>query len=264
MNENTDTGEVVNLSGVCVRRGGATILDGVDWRVGRGENWMLLGANGSGKTSLLSVLAGYLTPSAGVIRVCGRTYGNFPWQELRAMLGIVSSSVKRMVRAEFTALEIVGSGKGAIVNPWETAAPEDVARAKKLLADAGLEKLENRTWELLSQGERQRVLIMRAMMADPRLLILDEPCSGLDPVARKKFLGFVEDVAKDGGVPVVLVTHHVEEITPSFTHVLVLKHGRVLKSGKIADVMKPEILSEAFGERVGLEHDSSGRWRLVD
>ena len=263
MEEHIDSEEVVNLSDVSVRRGPSTILDGVNWRVARGENWILMGANGSGKTSLLSVLAGYLTPSAGEIRVCGKTYGNFPWQELRAMLGIVSSSVKRMVKPEFTALEIVASGKGAILNPWEEAAPEDSARAEKLLSEAGLSKLLEREWSFLSQGERQRVLILRAMMADPKLLILDEPCTGLDPVARRHFLEFVENVAKNGTAPVVLVTHHIEEITPSFTHALVLKSGRVLKCGKIGEIIDARILSEAFGEPVGLERDSAGRLRLV-
>jgi iron complex transport system ATP-binding protein len=264
MGNGINSDEIVDLCGVCVRRGPVTILSRIDWRVLRGENWILMGANGSGKTSLLSVLAGYLTPSEGVLRVCGKTYGDFPWQDLRAMLGIVSSSVKRMVKAEFTALEIVASGKGAILNPWEDAAPEDKNKAEKFLADAGLEKLAGRTWELLSQGERQRVLILRAMMAGPKLLILDEPCSGLDPVARRHFLEFVEAVAKSGGAPVVLVTHHVEEITPSFSHALVLKNGQILASGKINEVLSAKLLSEAFGEAVGLEREPTGRWKLID
>ena len=257
--------EVIGLSGVCVRRGEATILDHIDWRVMQGENWLLMGANGSGKTSLLSVLAGYLTPSEGEVRVCGKTYGEFPWQELRAMLGLVSSSVKRMIRPEFTALEIVASGKGAVVNPWETADPADILRAEKMLVSAGLEKLSSRTWELLSQGERQRILICRAMMADPKLLILDEPCSGLDPVARRHFLDFVQATATAaGGPPVVFVTHHVEEITPAFTHVLILKNGRALACGSIEEALREDYLSEAFGEPVRLSKSKSGRWRLED
>jgi iron complex transport system ATP-binding protein len=257
--------EVIALTGVCVRRGPATILDHIDWRVVQGENWLLMGANGSGKTSLLSVLAGYLTPSEGEVRVCGKTYGSFPWQELRAMLGIVSSSVKRMIKPEFTALEIVASGKGAVLNPWQEAEPQDAARAAELLARAGLEKLSSRGWELLSQGERQRVLICRAMMADPKLLILDEPCSGLDPVARRHFLDFVQNTATAaGGPPVVFVTHHVEEITPAFTHVLLLKQGRRLACGTIDEVLRENVLSEAFGAPVSLTKSPSGRWRLED
>jgi iron complex transport system ATP-binding protein len=255
--------EVVSLKGLCVRRGAATILNGIDWRVCVGENWLLMGANGSGKTSLLSVLAGYLTPSDGELLVCGKLYGNFPWQELRAMLGIVSSSVKRMIRPQFTALEIVASGHGAVVNPWETPEPAIVQRAADLLVEAGLEPLSAREWELLSQGERQRILILRALMADPKLLILDEPCTGLDPVARRHFLDFVQATAtKAGGPPVVFVTHHVEEITPAFTHVLLLKQGRVLACGSIENVLRDDKLSEAFGEPVKLSRTPSGHWRL--
>jgi iron complex transport system ATP-binding protein len=259
----TSDGEIVAMEGLGVRRSDAVILEEVNWRVNAGENWLLMGANGSGKTSLLSVLAGYLTPSTGVLRVCGRQYGAFPWQELRAQLGIVSSSVKRMIQPGFTALEIVASGHGAIVNPWEEAPAEVTAKAAQLLDESGLAALHKRAWELLSQGERQRVLIARAMMADPKLLILDEPCSGLDPVSRRRFLDFVEGVAqKKDAPPLVLVTHHVEEITPSFGHVLLLKKGRVLASGKVEEVLTGAALSDAFGEKVALTRTPKGRWRL--
>ncbi|MBN1403837.1 MAG: ABC transporter ATP-binding protein [Opitutales bacterium] len=255
--------EVINLQNLCVRRADATILDGVNWRVRRGENWVLMGANGSGKTSLLSVLAGYLTPSEGRVGVCGKVYGEFPWQELRSMLGLVSSSVKRMIQPCFTALEITASGKGAIVNPWETPAPEELRRAERLLRDAGLDALAGRAWELLSQGERQRVLICRALMAEPKLMILDEPCTGLDPVARLRFLDFVEQTAtRSDGPPMVFVTHHVEEIVPSFTHILVLKNGKVLACGEIGQLMSAELMSEAFGAKLGLDKDAAGRWQL--
>jgi iron complex transport system ATP-binding protein len=255
--------EVIALTGLCVHRGSADILKNVDWRVNAGENWVLMGANGSGKTSLLSVLAGYLTPSAGVVRVCGKEYGAFPWQELRAMLGIVSASVKRMIEPGFTALEIVASGKGAVVNPWEEAAEEDLRKARGLMVDSGVEYLENREWELLSQGERQRVLICRALMANPKLLILDEPCNGLDPVARMKFLDFVETTAKRaGGPPMVFVTHHVEEIAPIFRHALLLRQGRVLANGPIDEVITGTHLTEAFGAPVRLVKSPDGRMTL--
>jgi len=267
MNEicSNDMDVVIDLRALCVRRGPATILDRVDWQVRRNENWVLLGANGSGKTSLLSVLAGYLTPSEGVVGVCGKIYGTFPWQELRAMLGLVSSSVKRMIQPEFTAKEIAASGKGAIINPWLEAPPADAAHALALLAEANLSAIADRPWELLSQGERQRVLICRALMADPKLMILDEPCSGLDPVARRHFLEYLEHTAtRTDGPPMVLVTHHVEEITPAFTHALVLKQGRVLASGPVDEVMRASLLSEAFGTALDLERSPSGRWRLVE
>jgi len=263
--ENTEMDEVIDLRGLCVRRGKACILNHVDWSVRQGENWVLLGANGSGKTSLLSVLAGYLTPSEGTVGVCGKVYGEFPWQELRAMLGMVSSSVKRMIQPEFTAQEIVASGKGAVINPWLEAEPEDATCARQLLADASLSALSERPWELLSQGERQRVLICRALMADPKLLILDEPCSGLDPVARRHFLEFLhETAARPDGPPMVFVTHHVEEITPAFTHALVLKKGHVLACGPVEEIMRAELLSEAFGAPLGLERRPTGQWQLLE
>lgn len=256
-------GEIIDVRGLTVRRSGATILDSVDWTVRTGENWLLMGANGSGKTSLLSVLAGYLTPSEGTLRVCGKQYGAFPWQELRESLGIVSSSVKRMIQPGFTALEIVASGRGAILNPWEEAPSEVRDRAAQLLDGAGLSALHARSWELLSQGERQRVLICRAMIADPKLLILDEPCSGLDPVARRHFLEFVEETTrKKDAPPLVFVTHHVEEITPSFGHALLLRKGRVLASGSLDATLNSDTLSGVFGEKLTLARTPSGRWRL--
>lgn len=258
-----DKSEVIALTGLCVHRGTSDILKDVNWRVNAGENWVLMGANGSGKTSLLSVLAGYLTPSAGIVRVCGKEYGAFPWQELRAMLGFVSASVKRMIEPGFSALEIVTSGKGALVNPWEEAALDDLHKARGLMADSGLDYLENRAWELLSQGERQRVLICRALMANPKLLILDEPCNGLDPVARMKFLDFVEVTAqRAGGPPMVFVTHHVEEIAPIFRHALLLRQGQVLASGPVDDVITGALLGEAFGAPVALSKSPDGRMSL--
>ena len=255
--------EVIALNGLCVHRSDSDILSDINWRVNAGENWVLMGANGSGKTSLLSVLAGYLTPSSGTVRVCGKEYGNFPWQELRAMLGFVSTSVKRMIQPGFNALEIVASGKGAVVNPWEEAAPEDRQRAKAIMAEAGVDYLEKRSWELLSQGERQRILICRALMADPKLLILDEPCNGLDPVSRLRFLDFVQATAsRAGGPPMVFVTHHVEEISPAFSNALLLRKGHVLASGPISDVVTEARLSEAFGAPVKLLRSPSGRLRL--
>jgi iron complex transport system ATP-binding protein len=257
--------EVIALTGLCVHRGSSDILQKINWRVFADENWVLMGANGSGKTSLLSVLAGYLTPSAGTVRVCGKEYGSFPWQELRAMLGIVSTSVKRMIQPGFRALEIVASGKGALLNPWEEAATEDIARAAAIMEDAGVTYLAKREWELLSQGERQRILICRALMADPKLLILDEPCNGLDPVSRRKFLDFVEATAnRAGGPPMIFVTHHVEEIAPVFTNALLIKQGRVLASGRLGDVITQELLGVAFGAPVKLTKSSSGRMRLEE
>lgn len=252
---------VIEISGLRVERG-AVILERIDWCVKRGEHWVILGPNGSGKTSLLSALTGYLPPTAGTISVLGESYGRTDWRELRMRVGIVSSAIQQMMPAHEAALETVMSGKRAMIGLWGEDAPGDRTRAAEILRRVEAEALGERPWRFLSQGERQRILIGRALMASPELLILDEPCAGLDPVAREQFLGFMERLSRDRKAPtLVLVTHHVEEIMPGFSHVLVLKAGRVLASGSKDRVMTSETLSQAFGApvRLGREH---GRYAL--
>ena len=239
------------------------ILRGVDWTLRPGEHWVILGANGSGKTSLLSALTGYLAPSAGEIAVLGRRYGEDDWRELRKAVGLVSSSIRQQIEDGETALETVVTGKDAMLNHWGRIAPADRRRALALLRQVDAGRLADRAWMFLSQGERQRVLIGRALMADLRILILDEPCAGLDPVAREQFLAFLAALAKRPGAPaLVLVTHHVEEIVPGFTHVLVLKGGRVLASGPIGATLTASVLSEAFGASLRLRR-REGRYTLA-
>lgn len=241
---------LIKVSGLIVQRE-ALILRGIDWEMSPGENWVILGSNGSGKTSLLRALTGYLMPTAGEVAVCGEVFGEFDWRELRKRVGLVSSAVRQMIEDQESALEVVVSGREAILNYWGTISPKDRLQAKKLLRQMEAGNLADRAWIYLSQGERQRVLIGRALMAEAELLILDEPCAGLDPVAREHFLLFLQRTASGKfPVPLVLVTHHVEEIVPVFTHVLVLKEGRVLASGPKAKVLRSDILSEAFGAQV--------------
>jgi iron complex transport system ATP-binding protein len=231
----------------------AVILEAVDWRVLRGEHWAILGANGSGKTSLLRALTGYLPPTAGTIRVLGQTYGRFDWRDLRLRIGLVSSSVHQMMDDNETALKAVVSGRYAQIGYWGEMRDEDRRDADAILRRVEARALRERPWRFLSQGERQRVLIGRALMCSPKLMILDEPCAGLDPVAREHFLQFIQRIARVRGAPtMVLVTHHVEEIVPIFSHVLVLKSGRVLASGVRRRVLTSAMLSEAFEARVSL------------
>jgi iron complex transport system ATP-binding protein len=243
---------LIEVSGLVVERD-SLILRGIDWRMSPGEHWVILGSNGSGKTSLLRALTGYLMPTSGSVAVCGKVFGEFDWRELRKRVGLVSSAVRQMIEDMETAVEVVVSGKDAVLNYWGSIAKKDRLAAKKLLRQMEAANLEDRPWLFLSQGERQRVLIGRALMARAKLLILDEPCAGLDPVAREHFLHFLQRTASGKfPVPLVLVTHHVEEIIPVFTHVLVLKEGRVLAAGPKAQVLRSEILSEAFGAKVKL------------
>ncbi|HEY3915593.1 MAG TPA: ABC transporter ATP-binding protein [Verrucomicrobiae bacterium] len=253
---------VLEISNLMVQRGGVTILDGVSWRVERGQHWAILGANGSGKTSLLSALTGYLMPTAGEIILLGKKYGRSDWRELRKEIGIVSSSVRQMMSDDEPALETVASGKFAMIDFWGRLSRANKNRAQKLLRQIECPHLVERSWRVLSQGERQRVLIGRALMATPRVLILDEPCAGLDPAAREHFLQFIQRLGMRRNAPtLVLVTHHVEEIMPVFSRALILKNGKVLAAGKKTETLTAKNLSHAFGAKTKL-HSKAGRFAM--
>jgi len=253
---------IIEIEGLRVDRD-ALILDSVDWRVEAGQHWVILGANGSGKTSLLSVLTGYLGPTAGTIRVLGETYGRADWRELRTRIGLVSSSSRELMPPHENALNAVASGRRAMIGMWGEVGEAEANRAAEILREVEAEYLIERPWRFLSQGERQRVLIGRALMADPRLLVLDEPCAGLDPVAREHFLAFVERLLGRPDAPtLVLVTHHVEEIVAGFSHVLVMRAGKVLAAGSRESVMTSATLSHAFDASIRLAA-AGGRYSLA-
>ena len=245
---------ILEISNLRIQRDGVVILDDVNWRVERGQHWVILGANGSGKTSLLSALTGYLMPTAGEVFLLGKIYGQSDWRELRRQIGLVSSSVRQMMADDEPAIETVASGKYAMIDFWGRVSRSEKSHALKLLRQVECEYLVERPWRVLSQGERQRVLIGRALMASPKLLILDEPCAGLDPAAREHFLQFLQRLGKKKNSPtLVLVTHHVEEIMPVFSHLLVLKNGKVLASGEKSAVLNSKNLSNAFAARMQLQ-----------
>jgi iron complex transport system ATP-binding protein len=263
-------GSILEVSNLRVARGHTTILDHVNWRVGPGEHWAILGANGSGKTTLLKALTGYLSPTAGELSLLGRRYGTCDWRELRLKIGVVMSAFAASIPPAEPALDTVVSGKFAQLDLWHRVSAADRAAGRRLLRSNGLGALVAREWLYLSQGERQRVLIARALMARPQLLILDEPCAGLDPVAREKFLEFIEHLAQRAqhaststrrAPALVLVTHHVEEITPAFTHALLLRGGRVQAAGPRDQVLTSENLSATFGAPLELTRTGS-RYRL--
>ncbi|HTT75554.1 MAG TPA: ABC transporter ATP-binding protein [Candidatus Binataceae bacterium] len=253
---------IVGVSNLRIERD-APILRSIDWTVAPGEHWVILGANGSGKTSLLSALTGYLPPTSGGITVLGETYGRTDWRELRKRIGLCSSSIRQLMEPHQTTLETVISGRHAMIGMWGEIRPEERAQALRILGQIEAASISDRPWRFLSQGERQRALIGRALMARPELLILDEPCAGLDPVAREHFLQFLERLARRRGAPtLVFVTHHVEEIMPVFSHVLVLKEGAVLAAGAKGKVLTSTTLSRAFHAPVRLRH-LRGRYSLV-
>ncbi|MDA0347163.1 MAG: ATP-binding cassette domain-containing protein [Verrucomicrobia bacterium] len=243
------------------------ILDQIDWTVQKGENWVILGPNGSGKTSLLKSIVGYFPPTSGSISVLGKVFGSSNWAELRLRIGLVSTAIQQRIEASEPAVDVVVSGKYAQVNYWGRIYKKDRQRALDFMDLLGCRYLEGKTWMTFSQGEKQKLLIARAMMAKLEVLILDEPCAGLDPVARENFLDSIQQLATERPeLPIILVTHHVEEITPAFTNALILKEGRVIAQGLIKKTLTSANLSAAFsskltlrtsGNRFGLKFDSS-------
>ncbi|MGA2540218.1 MAG: ATP-binding cassette domain-containing protein [Verrucomicrobiota bacterium] len=253
---------ILAVSDLTVRRGDTLILDKISWKVARGEHWVILGANGSGKTSLLSALTGYLTPSAGRLELLSKTYGASDWRDLRKRVGLVSSAVRQMIPEGEPALETIVSGKLAMIAFWGAMTAADRRRGLRLLRLIECRALADRPWLFLSQGERQRLLIGRALMAGPPLLILDEPCAGLDPAAREHFLQFLQRLGRGKNPPtLVLVTHHVEEIMPVFSHVLILRRGRAVACGPRKTVLTSAVLSQAFQAPIRLQR-RDGRYTL--
>jgi iron complex transport system ATP-binding protein len=242
-------GAVVDLRGVSVIRAGATLLDAVDWRIERGERWVLLGPNGSGKTTLIAVASTYMWPSRGEVAILGQAVGTVDVRELRKQIGIVSAALEARIPGQISALEVVLAGAtGAIAPWWDRHSVRARNKAAETLELVGCAALVDRRFELLSSGEKQRVQIARALMLEPALLLLDEPAAGLDLGARERLATLLSALNTDPQLAaIVVVTHHVEEIAPGTTHALVLRGGRVVASGDAATTVTGRVLSEAFG-----------------
>lgn len=259
---------VFEMENVSVVREGKRILDDISWRVERDQHWVVVGGNGSGKTSILNVLMGYLTPTTGEVQMRGRedavNSASQNWDDWRKRIGFVSSSISQQIDLGETGLEIVLAGRHAMVNYWQkTDDPKEIKAAEKCLEKVNCEYLRDQVWATMSQGERQRILIGRALMAQRMdFLVLDEPCAGLDPVAREHFLGFVEELTQKGSFrSLILVTHHVEEIIPAITHAMVLKDGGIIAQGEKRRSLNSLSLSNAFGSELRLR-SRLGRYRL--
>ena len=241
-----DPAPILEINDLAVMRGKA-LLDGVSWSVRPGEHWAVLGANGSGKSTLLNVVNAFMGPARGSLRILGHLYGRDSWDAVKRRIGFVSGTVHNLIDDGEPVVWALVGGKRAMINFWGEAAQEEVEEARQILRKVECGHLLEARWCQLSQGEKQKVLIGRALMARIRLLILDEPCAGLDPVARENFLGFLERSAARPQAPThILVTHHVEEVTESFTHVLLLKEGKVLAAGPKSEVFTSENISETF------------------
>ena len=243
---------------------GKVILHSINWTVLQGDHWALLGPNGSGKTTLLKIACGYLWPNAGgEVRRKGRTLINLP--ELRKSIGWVTSTLPSQIPFREKVIRTVVSGKFAQIGYLEkfggAASGKDYAQAGIYLAQMGCDALRNEEFGVLSQGEQQKVLIARARMTKPYLIVLDEPCAGMDPGARENFLATLQAVGKQKNIPsLIYVTHHVEEILPLFGKTLILKEGRVLYSGATRAVLKPDVLRELYGVSMHIIKRKGRRW----
>ena len=230
------------------RRDGVEILSEVRWTIREGEHWALLGPNGSGKTTLLRILAAQEWPSQGSVEVLGKRFGQFDLRELRKRIGLVSAALEPRIPGGEQAREVVLSGLEASIGLSRAFTPEEERRALSALEAVGAGHLAPRRFGVLSQGERQRVLIARALIHRPPLLVLDEPCEGLDPLARERLLDDLGRLAERRDAPtLVLVTHHLEEIPPFVSRALLLAAGRAVAEGRVEEVLTDAHLTRAFG-----------------
>ena len=246
---------LVDFRGVSLKRGGRTLVGPLDWQVELDERWVVLGPNGAGKTSLMRIAAAEEYPSSGVARVMGERLGRTDMRDLRTMIGLTSSALAHRIPAEEKVADLVISASYSVLGRWrETYEEMDFDQAAEILEKMGAEHLADRTWGTLSEGERKRVLISRALMVNPELLLLDEPGAGLDLGGREDLVGYLGQLALDPDAPaIVMITHHVEEIPFGFTHAMLLDDGGVVAQGLIEDVLTSENLSAAFHQAIAVD-----------
>ncbi|SDC61465.1 ABC transporter ATP-binding protein [Actinokineospora iranica] len=245
---------VVHMADVGVRRGTNDLLKEVNWSVELDERWVILGSNGAGKTTLLRLAGAELHPTTGVVHVLGERMGRVDVFELRTRIGFATAALGGRVPPAEKVLDVVVSAGYAVLGRWREEYDQlDTGRAAELLKAMGIAALADREFGTLSEGERKRTLIARALMTDPELLLLDEPAAGLDLGGREDLVARLSELALDPDAPATaLVTHHVEEIPPGFTHLLLLSDGGVVAQGLIDDVLTSENLSATFGQELEL------------
>lgn len=255
---------MIHIENIHLYRNDKIILDGLTWHVEKGQHWAILGLNGCGKTTLLKVINGYIWPNDGHVQVLGETYGQTYIPALRTRIGWVSNAMIDNLNWQDNAIEIVLSGKFGALRLFEEVSDEEVEKAVAIMKQFNCDHLANKTFEYLSQGERQRVQIARALMAEPDLLILDEPCGGLDLIERENLLETINQIANGENSPTLIyVTHHVEEILPCFNHVLFMKDGQNVATGLREELLTETRLSEFLGRPVSLQVERNRTWVAV-
>lgn len=246
---------VIDLQNVMYKRNGQVVLRDINWQVRPREHWIILGLNGSGKTTLLNLINGYIFPSSGKATVLDYTFGQAIIADLRRSIGWISSSLQQDIPNNETPLDIILSGKFASIGLWDQVSESDVAEAKVILQQLGIQHLEKRSYSSLSQGERQKALIGRALINDPKILIFDEACNGLDIFAKKDLYVQINQLAK-AGKTIIFVTHNTEEILPLFEKALLLKDGQIHSQGALNKVIQLDNLKDFYGGDVEVfEHE---------
>lgn len=254
-------GSVIEMHGVSWHRGEHLILDGINWHVASGEHWAILGLNGSGKTTLLNMVNGYIWPSKGTVSVLGNRFGRVDIRELRKQIGWVSSALQERLYSRDTTQNVVISGKYASIGLYDQITDEDINFARNLMERLDCLHVFDRPYQTCSQGEKQKVLIARALMAKPRLLILDEATNGLDFISREALLSSITQLAQEPDAPTFLfATHHIEEIPPIFNRTLLLQRGRVFEAGATQDVLTSARLSAFFEMPVEVRWQNERAW----
>ena len=254
-------GAVVELAGVSIVRNGSILINNIDWEVDESDRWVVIGPNGAGKTTLLQVISAQIHPSSGVAGLLGEVLGTVDVFELRPRIGLTSAALAERIPRGERVHDVVVSASYAVVGRWREEYDElDHERASELLAQLRIDRLANRTFGTLSEGERKRVQIARALMTDPELLLLDEPAAGLDLAGRESLVTTLGELAQDQYAPAsVLVTHHVEEIPNGITHAMLLKAGEIVAAGPLRDTLTADNLTKTFEVELSLV-EADGRW----
>ncbi len=237
---------IIELQNISLHRGKTQILKDISWNIKKGEHWALIGPNGAGKTSLLKIISGNLWPSSGKVKVLGKEFGKTDLRELKKKIGWVSSFLTEKIPQNEDILEIVISGKFASFGVYEKIAEKDRKKAKGLLKLMGCDYVIRRNFNAISQGEKQKVLIARALMAEPLILLLDEPCIGLDMKAREGLLASISKLCRETETTIIYVTHHIGEIIKEIDNAFLLKDGKIFMQGKSKEVLNRKNLSRVF------------------
>lgn len=251
---------MIRMENISFIRDKRRILADINIHMKPDEHWVILGKNGSGKTTLLEMMNGYLFPTSGTVEVLGNRYGACDVREVRKRIGYMSQSLIEKLSLRDPVWEVVATGEYAFLRFYQTIDPEVIDKAEGLLAKVGLYHVKDQTFGSLSQGERKKAVLARALMSSPAVLIMDEPCAGLDLYEREKLLQDIQGLGSENGMSIVYVTHHLEEIMPMFTHVALLKQGKLLAAGAKQDVLTPELLEEVYDLQLTVEWWKDRPW----